>query len=152
MANAQDAEQKEKLERLSADMEALLATNIKLQTEIGKLKEELSRVREEASRPNTDPSIPGIREDLRKLAEKIQEVDRKRIDDTRNVAAEFEKLEKLIRNAASAAAKESSKPPRSTPTTSNSSHSGKPEKVFEYTVRPGDSLSKILSLVNAQFK
>ena len=61
-------EQDEKLRRLTADMEALIASNAELQRRIARLTEELAKVRDEQSRAANDSSVQALREDVRKLA------------------------------------------------------------------------------------
>jgi LysM repeat protein len=137
-------EQAEKIERLTRDIDSLLAANADLQRKIGQLNEELARVREEQSKSANDLAVQGLREDLRKLAEKIQEVDRKRIDDKDVVVSELGKIEKVLKAGIGSA---SSRPP-SRPVEAPA-YTG---KTFSYKVQPGDTLSGILDDLNRQFK
>lgn len=146
----------EKIERMSRDIETLIAANADLQRRISALTEELNRVRQEQSRAANDTSVQAIREDLRQLAEKVKEVDRKRIADKDAIAKEveqsFAKIEKLLKSSASSSAAASS---------SDSSRSGSkpakpsqpiPTEGFEYVVKPGDTLLAIVLAANQQLK
>lgn len=142
-------EQEEKVKRLSGDVETLLAANVELQKKISALSEELSKVREEMARKSGDDSaLQSIREDMKKLAEKIQEVDKKRIDDRQVVADKLEEIQKLIKKSLSSTTP-ATRPPKETTSTNTQE---RPQKGYEYEVKEGDYLSKILKAVNEQLK
>lgn len=147
--NAGPAEQEEKIRRLSADVETLIANNARLQKRISELSEELAKVREEQSKAANDSSVQSLREDVRKLAEKIQEVDKKRVEDKEVVAGELGKIEKSLKSGLASSGGNSTRKPvkvESNPTPD------KPEKGYEYEVQSGDTLSTIVAAYNIAFK
>lgn len=139
----------EKIERMSRDIETLISANADLQRRISALSDELNRVRQEQSRSANDTAVQAVREDLRNLAEKVQEVDRKRISDKDAIAKEvdrsFEKIEKLLKQSGGSSGGRASTPPRepSKPI---------PSEGFEYVVQPGDTLLAIIIAANGQLK
>jgi LysM repeat protein len=132
--------EEERYKRMSADIESLLAANLALQKKISALDAELQRVREEQSRNTKDD---GTKESLKKLADAIQEVDKKREADKQLILAEIGKIGKTL----------SAPPVRTTPKTpvSVESNTG-PEKGYTHVVKQGDVLGLIVSDYNAAFK
>src|SRR5262249_21603217 len=82
--DAQDAATEERLNKLSGQIEDLLAAQAAQQKRLAALAREISELREHAQRPN--PAYAG-QEDLRHLAEALREVDRKRLDDYDKIRA-----------------------------------------------------------------
>src|SRR5687767_12371282 len=91
------AEQEEKIKRLSSDIDTLLAANADLQKKISELKDEVARLYEGQSKAPNDSTLEPLRDDLRKLADKIQEVDKKRIADKEIVVEKLEDIERIIK-------------------------------------------------------
>lgn len=137
-AIAQRQEAEEKYKRMSADVESVLAANMALQKKVSALENELIKLREDQSRRAEDNSTT---EGLKKLAEKIQEVDRKRESDKDLILAEIKTIGKTL----------SAPAPRQKPTVSTEAHAG-PEKGFPYVIQSGDTLLAILTDYNAEFK
>jgi predicted RNase H-like nuclease (RuvC/YqgF family) len=144
------AEHVEKIERMSKDIETLIAANADLQRRISGLSEELNRVRQEQSRSANDTAVQALREDLRRLADNVKEVDRKRISDKEEIAKEldrtFDKIEKLLKsNSGSSGGRTTSTP--------TSPSKPIPSEGFEYIVKAGDnSLRGIINQANVQLK
>ncbi|MBA4150386.1 MAG: LysM peptidoglycan-binding domain-containing protein [Verrucomicrobia bacterium] len=138
----------EKIDRMTRDIETLIAANADLQRRISTLSDELNRVRQAQARSANDTAVQAVREDLRQLAEKVQEVDRKRISDKDAIAKEvdrsFEKIEKLIKQGGGSSG--SRTPTPSVPTTPI------PSDGFEYVVKPGDTLLAIILAANGQLR
>jgi LysM repeat protein len=139
---APSSELKEIYERLNSDIEVLAAANVSLQKRVAALAEELKAVRDEQSRAGS--AAGSSQEDLRRLAEKIQEVDRKREADRELILGEIEKIRKSIAALAAAAPDHAPAPPIIP--------SGSKEKSIPYTVRKGDTLSAILNDYNTELK
>jgi LysM repeat protein len=140
IADKQDAE--ERYKRMSADVESMMAANVALQKKVSALENELQKVREEQSELRSANKNDGTTDSLKKLAEKIQEVDKKRESDKELILAEFAKLGKTL--AAAPTQRTSSKPVIT--------ESTGPEKGFPHTVESGETLGKIVSDYNAAFK
>ena len=90
IADRQDSE--ERYRRLSSSVEDLLASQAVLQKRISSLAEDLRGLREEQSKPNTTYVT---RDELKRLAEQLQEIDRKREADKRLILEEIQKLAKI---------------------------------------------------------
>jgi len=129
---AQDAAVEERLNKLAGHIEDLLAAKAEQDKRIAALAKELETVREQASKPTGNYAS---QEELRKLAEVVQKIDQKRVEDNERILKEIEKLGKTV----------SSKPSKAAAIPGgNSSDPGKPEKGFEYEVQSGDTLSAIV--------
>lgn len=152
IAEKQDTE--ERFKRMSADLESLQSANTLLQKKLSALDEEMRKLREEQTRAANNSSA---QDDLKRLAEKIQEVDKKRADDRDLILAQLKKLGETLSAPAPRAKKSSVSPapeempaPHSSP--EKASGSDTPEKGFSYKVEDGDTLGKILAAYNAEFK
>lgn len=126
------------IEQLQADQVAIINKLNKLGDEIGRLKEEIERVK---SKPAPNYATP---EDVRRLADKVQELDQKRDAERRQM---LEKLEKLAEMPPPTKQREA-KPTKETREPASSSASSTPSvemKGYEYVVQKGDSLSAIVA-------
>jgi TolA-binding protein len=147
------------IEQLKGDVERLMATNLEQQKRIAELTRQLQTVREEASRQKSDPAVATLSDQVRKLSDKIEEVDRKRLGDAAVVKEQFDRLAKLIASTPAAPFHHSDggstkKPvvepdePRTTPRPAPTI----PDKGYEYVVQSNDTVSGILGLYNAEFR
>ncbi len=136
---AQDAATEERLNRLNGLVQDLLEDKAIQKRQIESLTREVQTLREQLTRPVGNFAS---QEDLRKLAEKLQEVDRKREADKELILKEFEKLVKLV-----ARSPDNRKP--ATPATPPATAGGE-GKFFEYTVVQGDTLSAIMQAYRDQ--
>jgi len=135
---AQDAATQERLDKLNGRIEDLTAAQEALKKQISELNRELGSVREQSAKPNTSYARP---EDLNVLAEKIKEVDRKRMDDAEKVRTELLKLRQAL---APSLASPKQKP---APVPKEKLAPEKPagdEKVFPYVIQSGDTLDAIV--------
>jgi LysM repeat protein len=135
----------EKFKQLAADLETLRAANQLLQTKLSALQEELDKVRSDQTRQSSGSLS---RDDLKPLTQKIDEVDKRRLEDKdailENIKNTTERLEKLLTNPADPAPKppiRGSAPP---------SPPAAPEGVT-YTVKDGDRLTAIVAAYNTVF-
>ena len=146
ISRADDAAVEERLNKLSGQIEDLLAAAAKQDKRFSALEKELEGVREQAARPNANYAT---QEDVRKLAErlqeKLQEIDRNRVADSEKFVKAFEKLGKATAETPPPARK----PPRATtpspedPPKNTSGASGGAEKGFEHVIAAGDTFSTI---------
>lgn len=132
---AQDAALEERINKLDGYVQDLLESQTRQQRRLEALAQDLRRLAEEQGRPNTNYITA---EDFRRLAEKIQEVDKKREADRELILRELEKLAKAIKAAPPA------RPVPATPSPAT------PEKGFEYVIQPGDTLSAIVQAYRDQ--
>src|SRR4030095_2082356 len=78
IAHCQDAATEERLNKLSGQIEDLIAAQKAQQQQITELSKEIESLREQSVRPNVSYAS---QEDLKRLAEAVKEIDRKRADD-----------------------------------------------------------------------
>ncbi len=146
MAEQQGAE--ERYARLTADIQALQAANEALQNKIAGLQEEIRKLRDDQARQANNT---GAQDDVRRLSDKIEAVDRRREEDKAAIAEQIHSsiagLEKALAGGSSGPAHVlapkpvvSAEPPPNV------------ENGFVYTIKQGDSLSVILQAYNADFK
>lgn len=151
---AQDAEKQDDIKRLSTDVESLIAANARLQKELSALTATVQGVREESA---AAAGKNNVQDDLRRLAEKIQEVDKKREADKQLI---LDKLAEFARLLSAAPSGRSARPSNATRET-NSSPSGESarldkapvsDKGYEHVVEKGEFLSTIVHAYNEKFK
>lgn len=160
----------ERLQRLTATVESLELTIASQRRQIDGLNNEIQRLREESvNRGNQRPwaeDIKRLNEDVKRLADGISDVDRKRVADSEQVVRVLNELKKQL-----AIAIETPKPapkadvePRSSTSrgggdTARSRDREKdkdrdaaPEKAVSYVFKKGDSLSEVVNGFNAEAK
>ncbi|MDB6129266.1 MAG: hypothetical protein JWM04_373 [Verrucomicrobiales bacterium] len=166
MANAQEldkAEAAEKLTRLAGDIEAVQASNATIQKRFSSLNEELRSAKDEIAKLRAANNNSTTQEELKKLAEKIIEVDKKREADKKLILDEMKNLKETIlasiKDLNTSTSRQNipttTKPPQSTrnePNTSGGTASTATEKFYEYVVEKGDSLPTIVVAYNETFK
>ncbi len=139
-ARAQDAATQERLDKLTGQIEDLLAARAEQDKRITALAAQLSELREQSTKPNANYAS---QEDLKRLAEAVREVDRKRLEDYDKIHADLLKLGKTL----SVPAPPPKRPVETTPLAGDagsSTKAGGDEKGFEYVVQKGDTLSIIV--------
>lgn len=130
---AQDAATEEQLNQLRGKITDLQASNVDLQKRLAEVQRELQELRTQLATPAASASA----EDLKRLADAIKEVDRKREADLELVLNELKKLAK---------AGTERRPPAATDNSgSTGTHGNRPEKGYEYVVQSGDTLSAIVA-------
>ena len=141
----------ERFKRLTQDIETLTEANQTLREEIGKLNNKIAQLQSEQSRLSAAQANNGVQDDLKKLADKIMEVDKKREADKQVISEEIKtsigKLENAITKAAA-----TTPAPRATKTKVPVDDVPISDKGFTYTVQSGDSIGLILKAYNAEFK
>lgn len=135
-APGQDAAIEERLNKLSAHIEDLLAAQAEQQKRIAALSREIESLREQINRPAAGYATV---EDLRKLAEKLQEIDQKRVADNEKIVKELERLARL--GAGPRAEPREVKPVEPKPAAGATAG----EKGYEYVIQSGDTLSGIVA-------
>jgi len=90
---AQDAATEERLNKLSGQIEDLIAGQKSQQRQIAELLKELQNVREQASKPTASYASS---EDLKRLADTVKELDQKRIDDYKKITADLLSIRKAL--------------------------------------------------------
>ncbi|MEO7298845.1 MAG: LysM peptidoglycan-binding domain-containing protein [Verrucomicrobiota bacterium] len=141
IAERQEAD--ERYKRMSTDVESVLGANVALQKKVSALENELQRLREDHAQLRKASNNDNTTESLRKLAEKIQEVDRKREADKELIIAEFGKLGKKLETSSTPRTPRNIVAPEAPPSS---------DKGYPYTIKSNDTLSAIVSDINTQFK
>jgi uncharacterized protein involved in exopolysaccharide biosynthesis len=136
----------ERYKRLVADIEALQMDNESLKAKVASCEQKVEDLRQQLA---ATAGHGGVQEDLKRLAENIAQVDKKREEDKQAISEEIRKsiasLEKALGGApatvhAPATKLQLESPPLAT------------ESGFSYTVQEGDNLSAIVKAYNADFK
>lgn len=144
-ALADRQESDERARRLASTVEELLASQAVLQKKLNGLVDEIRQLREDQSRQN--PNLV-TRDELRRLAEQVQEIDRKRETDKRLILEEIQKLAKtpvVIPVPTPAATPNSSRgSSTSTPSSTSGGDREKIENGYYHVVEKGETLSVIV--------
>jgi LysM repeat protein len=146
---AQDPAVEDRLTRIEGQIRDLLAAQAEMQKRMAGLVRELSELRDQVRSGTGDYATQA---DLRRLADAVQEVDRKRREDYEKIAQEIQQLAKVLSSAnpparTSAPATEE----RTNRRRSTSPDAGGPvEKGYEYVVKPGDTLHAIVQAYREQ--
>ncbi len=129
---AQDAAVEERLNKLEGHIEVLLTAQVQTQKQMAELARELASLREQIGAANGHLAS---QEDLRRLTEKVAEVDKKRAADSELVARELDKLGK-----AAAAPIHRPRPPA----VEDTAPPAGAQKGYEYVIQKGDTISSIV--------
>ena len=136
----------ERYKRMAADIEALQMDNESLKAKLAAFEQKIEDLRQQLA---ASASHNGVQEDLKRLAEGIAQVDKKRQEDKQAISEEIRKsiasLEKTLAGPAAPVHAPGPKLQLETPPLTT-------EPGFSYTVQEGDNLSAILKAYNADFK
>ena len=136
----------ERYKRMAADIEALQMDNESLKAKIVSLETKLDALRQQLA---TAGNNTGVQEDLKRLAENIAQVDKKREEDKQAISEEIRKsiagLERSLAGAPAPTRAPAAKLQLDTPIPTV-------ENGFSYTIQEGDNLSAIVKAYNADFK
>ena len=136
---AQDAATEERLNKLSGRIDDLMAGQEALKAQIASLSAEVRKLGEKASEPSPNYAA---QDDLKRLRDAIQEVDRKRLEGYDQIRTDLKKLAELA-SGGSPGRKRTPAPKEEPPTTNTAPP---PDgKGFEYTIQSGDTLSAIVA-------
>lgn len=147
---AQDAATEEKLNQLTGKIEDLIAAQDAERKQIAELRKEIDNLREQASKPTGNFAA---QEDLKRVADAVKEVDRKRLDDYEKIRTTIKDLGKTLaaptptrtRKSDIAESNDTPKPGKQTQAPPD-----KADKGFEHTVKSGDTLSGIVQAYKEQ--
>ena len=138
-ARAQDAATEERLNKLAGQIEDIRGNQEAITKRIETLAKEIENVRTQAEKPAGNYASD---DDLKRLADAVKEIDRKRLDDYEKIRTELKNLGKSLAAPSPAVSRKSSQPAVSD--NSASDKSSTPDKYFEYQVQKGDTLSIII--------
>jgi LysM repeat protein len=136
----------ERYERMAADIQALQAANEALASKLTALQQQLQDLRNQQSQT---PANAATADDLKRLAGKIEEVDRKREEDKQAIAEEIRKSMGDLKHTLAV-----DSPPShvNTPKPAAAAETSDNDKGFVYKIQEGDSLSAIVKAYNADYK
>jgi LysM repeat protein len=140
IARAQDASTQQQMDEINGRLQNILEAQSAQGKRIESLEKEISELRDKASQPPpaTDTASAA---DLKKLADQVREIDRKRQEDRELILKEIEKLGKV---SGSPTASHKPPPTLSTPAADNPAPAATgPQKGYDYKVAAGDTLSII---------
>ncbi len=131
----------ERYKRLDSALEILLAAKVEQDKRIASLADEIESLRKQQSRPNTSYAS---QDELRKLAETVQKIDQKRVEDNEHILKEIGKLGKTLAPP--------STPPRKSAASGATGVTDTPPALdkghYKYAVQPGDFVSTIVKAYN----
>jgi LysM repeat protein len=131
-------------QQLSSRIDDLEVSFQRFQKDLDKLESEIRGLRDQVSRIADSSHNAATQESIKRLADAIEEVDRKRLKDQDSVNAALREMEKLIVRGGSGAPRNNTKPPEKTPDLQGSG------KGYDYTIRSGDNPTKIAKVLNEQ--
>ena len=140
---AQDAATEERLNKLTAQIQDVVEAQGTQSKRIEALAKELQAVQQELQ--NKPVADYASQSDVKELAAKLKEVDRKRQEDNDRI---LDELKKLGRNLGAGAGKKPATPKVSEEATPKAPVS--PEKGFEHIVKSGQTLSAIVQAYKEQ--
>jgi len=157
IAEQQDAA--ERYQRLSAQIEDLLVANRDLQRKVGELENDLRKTRAELlaevskveSRAESGNSKLVSQDQLKKVIESINDVDKKRADEDKKIVDAMKKSFEQVKSIASTPTLVPAAPSTPKENINNAVPSG-PTKGFEHTVAKGEYLTSIIKAYNEALK
>ena len=138
VAHGQDTATQQQIDKLSGQVQDLLDAQATQAKRIVALEKEIGDLRDLLNQPGKTAS----QDDLKKLADQVQEIDKKRQEDNARILKELERLGKSL-GASQPGRKTTPNVPITTPASNPGSSAGHPQKGYDYNVRSGDTLSAI---------
>ena len=143
-ARAQDAATQERLDKLNGRIDDLIERQEALAKRVEALHHEIESVRELASKPPGNWATP---EDLKRVAKGVEEVDRKRRDDSELVQKQLERLRKVLETPLPQAKPKPAPAVKDNPVPDKPA---RPQQGVEHLVKPGETLSAIVQACREQ--
>ena len=148
-ARAQDSATQQQLDKLSGQIQDMEAAQVAQEKHIQALEKEINDLQGQSSQAGSAASP----DDLKKLAEQVQEIDKKRQEDNDRVLKELERLEKSLGASPSGHRSAPDITPDITPTPIKSHATAGPsgpQNGYDYTIQRGDTLLAIAKAYRAQ--
>jgi LysM repeat protein len=147
-ARADEATMQADIDQMKGAIEALTLSNADLQKRLSEANREIRDLRDDLSKASPKAALDEIKDQQRNLASKIEEVDKKRLNDAELVREQLEKIAKLVANApiAPSSRNDNPKPDRGSDTPPPSG------EMYPYTIVSGDTISAIVDSFNSEFK
>ena len=136
-AGAQDAATQQQLDQLNGRIQDVYGVLERQSKRIDALEKQVSSLQDKLNQPGAENNASA--DDLKKLAEQVQQIDKKRQDDNEQILKALDKLSKSMGAPAT-----SHKPaPALSTENSTSTTAGGAQKGYYYEVKSGDTLSAI---------
>jgi nucleoid-associated protein YgaU len=142
----QDVATQQQLDKLGGQVKDLSETVELQRKEIEALKTQINELRDKVNTPQVNDSAS--REDLKKLAVQVQEIDQKRADDRELILKNIEKLSKVAAGGDAPPARPHKPAPKPDDTTPPAPTT--PQNGYEYTVKANDTISLIAKAYREQ--
>ena len=143
LVRAQDSGTQQQLDQLRGQLQDLTDAQALQTKRLDALEKEIRELRDKS------PGAPAVgQDDLQKLAEQVQEIDKKRQEDKALILKEIEKLGKI-----GSSPSPSHRPPpvvSATPTDNPAVSTPGPQKGYDYTIQRGDTLRAIVKAYREQ--
>jgi septal ring factor EnvC (AmiA/AmiB activator) len=134
---AQDAGTQQQIDKIYGMIQDVQAAQELQAKKLAALEKDLNELRDKVNTPQVNTAASA--DDLKSLAEKVQEIDKKRQDDRQLILKEIDKLGK----AAAAAPAPRTKPAPTAPVADETIAPAVPQKGYEYVVQAGDTIGLI---------
>jgi LysM repeat protein len=150
LVRAQDTATQQQLDKLSGQIQDLLEAQAQQGKRIDALVKEIGELRDKVNTPVVSDSAS--RDDLKQLAQKVQEIDQKRQDDRALILKEIEKLGKAAALAPVTPTHKPKAAPETTATGGDNSATppSGPENGHYYTIKAGDRFPDIVKAYQAE--
>jgi Skp family chaperone for outer membrane proteins len=146
-AAAAREEAEARYQRLNSRLEDIEVAFQRFQKDRDKLESEMRALRDQLSRVADNSQNAATQESIKRLADAIEEVDRKRLKDQDSVNSALREMEKLIVKGGGASTTRPT-PPKATSTGPKVDNTGKGG--YEYSIRANDNASKIAAALREQ--
>jgi len=147
LVRAQDAGTQQQIDKLFGMIQDVQATQEQQGKQLAALQKQISDLADKVSTPAVNDSAS--RDDLKALAEKVQEIDKKRQDDRELILKQIENLGK-VGGGTPAGHKPKTNPEATSAGADNPATPAVPQKGYDYTIAPGDTVSAIAKAYRAQ--
>ena len=142
LVSAQESATQQQIDKLGGQIQDILDAQAQQSKRIEALEKEISDLRDKVNTPAPQGDFAG-REDLKKLAEQVQEIDQKRQDDRELILKQIADLAHTTAVTSSPGSHHSCSSSKQSSDTSDT-HTSVPATQYEYVVKPGDNLGIIL--------
>jgi DNA repair exonuclease SbcCD ATPase subunit len=144
-AAAAREEAETRYQRLNARLDDIEVAFQRFQKDRDKVESEIRALRDQVSRLADNSQNAATQESIKRLADAIEEVDRKRVKHQENVDSALAAMEKLIAKGGSSTPRNTAPKTQSAPPKPDGSGKG-----YEYSIRANDNASKIAAALREQ--
>jgi len=148
LARAQDAATQQQLDKLSGQIQDLTDAQVQQNKRIEALEKEIADLSDKINQPavNNSASV----DDLKKLAEQVQDIDQKRQDDRKLILDQLEKLAKATTSGSGHHPTYNPPPETDNDSSTPAPEANVPQNGHPYTIAAGDTLKAIVKAYRAQ--